>query len=87
MRRPGVIGADLRVKFSVKMASGLHCEECRRLTDLYLDSVRDHASLMDEEHETLHDDPDIECRRAQAERRVHQARERFLTHRAKHSSE
>jgi hypothetical protein len=76
----------LRGKVSVKMASGRHCEECRRLTDLYLEAVRHHAGLMDEEREMLRGTvDDREWKLSQAERSVNEARQRFLSHRAIHS--
>jgi hypothetical protein len=68
------------------MASEPRCEECRRLTDLYLESVRHHARLMDGEDETL-SAGDREWKLAQAERSVHDVRDKFLAHRAMHSSE
>jgi hypothetical protein len=69
------------------MASGRHCDECRRLTVLYFESVRHHASLMEEKHDTLHEDAgDIKWKLLQAERCVNEARENFIAHRATHFS-
>jgi hypothetical protein len=60
------------------MASGRHCEECRRLTDLYLKAVGHHSRLIEESDPLQGDD---EWRIAQAERSVKEVRQRFLSHR------
>lgn len=67
------------------MASGRHCEECIRLTDLYLNRVSYHASLVDGGAKTIQVDGDLEWKILQTEKEVHEARERFLAHRALHS--
>ena len=56
------------------------------MTDLYLEAVRHHACLMDEENEMLRGTlDDREWKLSQAERSVNEARQRFLSHRAAHS--
>jgi hypothetical protein len=64
------------------MRSARYCRECREFTAQYLDQVSYHASLIVQEADPAQDSGDMEYKIAQAERRIREGRERFLSHRA-----
>ncbi len=64
------------------MTSARYCRECREFTAQYLDQVSYHASLVGQEADPAQDSGDMEYKLAQAERRIRESRERFLSHRA-----
>jgi hypothetical protein len=71
------------------VASKSHCEECLRLTNLFLDRISYHVRLIEEEqrrtiHESREDVADIQLRIVETEERIDEAHRVLSEHRSTH---